>query len=477
MDRRSYIDRKVKAATPSYGHLALAGLLKMDLARVVWTTNFDRTVEDAAARLFGSTSALVTATLSEPQVALQALNGGQWPLLGKLHGDFQSRRLKNTSEELQDQDAELRHALLEACRRFGLAIVGYSGRDDSVMETLREAVSNGRGYPSGLFWFHRAGSVRASSVTTLINEAQAKGISAYLIEVETFDELLSDLIRLIPNVPDDVSNQLDQRALRVTAAPFLLGPGTWPVMRLNALPVLVSPTICRRFTCDIGGSSEVRQAVELSGAEVVATRRNVGVLAFGSDSQVLKAFRSFNIRDWDVHAIEANRLRYESQEHGLLHDALMRALVRERPVTVERKRSGHLIVVDTSQQGHESLAMLRKAVGQLTGTVPGTTLAWAEAARVRLEFKLGRLWLLIEPVIWSDATDDDELFQVGKEFRRERLARRYNATWNTVLDGWINLVVGDSEEVELKAFGIGDGIDAAFTIGKVTAFTWRRRQS
>jgi NAD-dependent SIR2 family protein deacetylase len=34
-DRRSYIERAVAAATPSYGHQALAGLLKMDKALIV----------------------------------------------------------------------------------------------------------------------------------------------------------------------------------------------------------------------------------------------------------------------------------------------------------------------------------------------------------------------------------------------------------------------------------------------------------
>jgi hypothetical protein len=475
MDRRSYIDRKVKAATPSFGHLALASLLKIGMAHVVWTTNFDRTIEDVTARLFGSTTALITATPAEPQVALQALNGARWPLLGKLHGDFQSRRLKNTPEELQAQDAELRYALLEACRRFGLAVVGYSGRDDSVMETLREAITEGRGYPSGLFWFHRSGNTVSSQVTALIDEAQTKGIGAYLIEVETFDELLADVMRLIPNVPDDVAEQLDRRALRVTPAPFPRGPTSWPVVRLNALPVVISPTICRRFTCDIGGTSEVRRAVEQCGAEVVATRRNLGVLAFGSDSQVRKAFSRFNIRDWDVHAIETHRLRYESQEHGLLYDALARALVRERPVILERRRMGNLLTVDREQLQHESLVMLRAAVTQLTGTVPGTRLVWAEATRFRLDYKLDLLWLLLEPTIWIEHSDDEETMRVGKEFRRDRLARRYNATWNSVLDGWVNLVVGDSKEAEIRAFGIGDGLDAAFTIGAFTAYSWRKR--
>ena len=40
-DRRAYIDGKVRGAKPSYGHLALATLMRAQLARLVWTTNFD----------------------------------------------------------------------------------------------------------------------------------------------------------------------------------------------------------------------------------------------------------------------------------------------------------------------------------------------------------------------------------------------------------------------------------------------------
>lgn len=474
MDRRKYIERMVAAATPSYGHLALAGLLKMDKAHVVWTTNFDRVVEDAAARLFGSTTNLVVASPSEPQIAIQALNDGRWPLLGKLHGDFQSRRLRNTSDELQQQDAELRYALLESCKRYGLAVVGYSGRDDSVMAVLREAIADGRGYPAGLFWFHRYGSDPSPRVMELISEAQSKGIGAQLVEVETFDELMADVLRLIPDVPTEISDLIDQRALRVSPAPILRGNRRWPVVRLNALPMFRLPPVCRRFHCDIGGIKQVRQAVSESGANVIATRRNVGVLAFGSDSEVQRAFAPFNVRDWDVHSIETHRLRYESQELGLLYSALTYALERQRPLVAEHRRSGHLMVIDRSQQGIELMAPLKMATGQLAGVVPRTTLAWAEAVRIRLDFKFDRLWLLLEPTIWLERTADVQLARSAGEFLRARLATRYNSNANAVLDGWIQLIVGPNDTVDLQAFGIGDGIDANFTIGGITAFSWRQ---
>ena len=62
-DRRAYLDEQIARGKPSFGHLALALLMSEDLCRIVWTTNFDRTVEDAAAKLFGTTGRLVVADL------------------------------------------------------------------------------------------------------------------------------------------------------------------------------------------------------------------------------------------------------------------------------------------------------------------------------------------------------------------------------------------------------------------------------
>ena len=42
-DRRTYISGKVTGAKPSYGHIALAALMKAGHTRLVWSTNFDPT--------------------------------------------------------------------------------------------------------------------------------------------------------------------------------------------------------------------------------------------------------------------------------------------------------------------------------------------------------------------------------------------------------------------------------------------------
>lgn len=64
---------------------------------------------------------------------------------------FPLTRLKNTSDELRHQDQRLRQTFTECCRRFGLVVAGYSGRDDSIMSTLEEALESERPFASGLF--------------------------------------------------------------------------------------------------------------------------------------------------------------------------------------------------------------------------------------------------------------------------------------------------------------------------------------
>jgi len=275
-DRRTIIEQYVRDATPSFGHTVLAALLSIGKARIVWTTNFDKVVEDASIKALGSTGRLVMASLDNAQVALQAINAGRWPIVGKLHGDFQSRRLKNTSDELRSQDAELRRALVDSCRRFGLVVVGYSGRDESVMRALTEALDSGHGFPAGLFWFHRPDSPVLPPVQELIANAQKLSIQAELIEAYTFDELMGDIVKQLDDLPQHLFARLDQERARVTDVPIGTPGTSWPVIRTNALPVPKWPNLCRMVNCTIGGTREVREAFGIGERRRLGSEAKVG---------------------------------------------------------------------------------------------------------------------------------------------------------------------------------------------------------
>lgn len=472
-DRRRYIERKISGAKPSIGHQALAALMKTGHIRSVWTTNFDRMIEDAVNPMFGTSSSTIVATLDTPKLALQAMNEGRWPLLTKLHGDFQSRALKNTSDELRAQDVELRRALVESCKRFGLAVVGYSGRDISIMDALEEAIADGEGYPSGLFWFCR-GDYVLPRVKRLIERAKAFGVQAELISVETFDELMSDLLLLVRDLPPEVAAQFNNRSRYVSDAPLPLSIGSFPVVRMNGIPVLSWPTVCRRVSCSIGGTRDVRTTVQNSGSDAIAVRSRAGVLGFGSDESFRKAFDSYGISEFDLYSIEPARLNTDASERGLLYDALARALVRQRPLRVEWRSEGPMAYVDSTRETDPVLALLKHATKTISGLVPGTNVKWAEALSLQLEYRLNRLWLVLEPGLWlSKSPLGSPESEAAKKFARERQAKRYNTVWNSVLDAWISVLMGSDDGGKLSSFGVAECIDASFTLCRTTGFSRR----
>lgn len=260
-DRRAYIDAEVKIGTPSCGRFGLALLMKTGICHAAWTTNFDRTVEDATYKVLGGSGSLAVADLGDPQKMLQAWSEGRWPVYGKLHGDYHSERLKNVAEEFRNQDAEMRGCLIDACRSKGLAIVGYSGRDASIMEALEAAFQEGKGFPGALFWFKRFQDVPYQAVRDLITKARGLGIDAHFVEVETFDELFADILRFLPDTEREAATIAGEIRPRLAKGTSRTSVANTPAIRTNALPVISFPAICRLVVCDIGGWEEIQAAI------------------------------------------------------------------------------------------------------------------------------------------------------------------------------------------------------------------------
>jgi hypothetical protein len=468
-DRRAYLDSKVAGARPSYGHLALATLMQAQLARILWTPNFDSLVADACAKVYDTTGSLTTVTLDGPDLAAQVIADGRWPVEIKLHGDFRSRRLKNTNDELRQQDTRFRQVLVNSCRRFGLVVVGYSGRDSSIVDTLMEATEHNDAFPAGLFWLHRDDSPPAPRVGQLLARAVDKKIEAGLVQIENFDEALRDIIRLVNDLDMTALNGFTAQRRRRSAAPVPTSRRGWPVVRLNALPLVQSPSLCRKVVCQIEGYVEVREAIQRSGVNVLAARTKAGVLAFGADADVRSAFVAHGISDFALHTIELNRLRYESGERGLLRAALASAIERYRGLRGSRHRSADFLV-PTEPDG-SVWSPLRDLVGTLNGTIANhPELVWREGIAIRLDWADDRLWLLIEPrTVFEGITDDNRAS--ATDFARERTIRRYNRQLNDLISFWSATIA--SEGSEIRALDVSDGVDAVFRLSRDTAYSRR----
>ena len=458
-DRRTFLANKISGASPSYGHVTLGALMRAELTSLVWTTNFDPLVADACARVFGGTGHLTSVDLDRPHLGEEAISSRRWPVEIKLHGDFRSGRLKNTPDELRQQDARLRQLLVDACKRFGLVVIGYSGRDESVTNTLAAALEEPDPFPSGLFWLYRGSRMPSGPVARLLCEAADKGVEAALVRVASFDETLRDIARVCDLAETIALDEFTAKRSWRSPSPEPSGTLGGPSVRLNALEVAEAPTACRRVACAIGGYSEVREAVADAGADILIARVRSGVLTFGDDESVRATFEPHSISAFDLHTIDIRRLRYDSGERGLLRVALARAICRAARLDHVRRRSFDLLAPSNCDASRWS--GLKQLVGKLSGYVnDDPELRWREGLATRLDWAAERLWLLVEPRIVFDGLSETNR-AAAASFARERTIRRYNQQLDALISYWTT-VIADSED--LRALGIGAGIDARFRL-------------
>jgi len=480
-DRRRFLDSRLQGCTPSYGHVCLAALMALGRVRLVWTTNFDQLIERACAHsaVEGKMPrALGVVSLDQPAKANDLIRDEAWPILLKLHGDFLYRQLKNTATELRQQDSTLRHHLADECKRKGLAVIGYSGRDSSIMATLDEALTDQQAFPHGLFWFVRQGEEASPMVIDLLSRVQSNGSQAALVEVQTFDELMADLFLphqdSLSDVRDIVKNSRPQRqAIPSTYA----HSADWPVLRTNALHITSFPASCTTFKSTVGKTSEVKALTRPYADELVATRRKVGVLAFGERDRLAEVFSEFAPTQFDRHRIEQRRLYYDCPELGLIYHALAQGIANKTGLLRSLNAKGRFLFANSlevfTSDELSAFASLNSRGAKSRGVWelrPGTILH--EAFELSLDFRDGRFWMLMDPTIVV-TTDGQTPYREAdrSDIVRELLVTRYNRQRNSALHLWTAFLQRHFGSPLRVAFPSDSQREAEFTISTVTAFS------
>lgn len=504
--RRQYIDDAISKGTPCFGHKVLGSLMAAGKVNCIFTTNFDPLGEESANAAnailpVGEQRRPTVAAIDSADRALRCLDESDWPLIAKLHGDYQSIAIKNTGSELEQQDSRMRHVLVEAAKRFGMLFVGYSGRDASIMEALDTVLQAPSPFPNGLYWVTSSASRLLPAVAEFLSKAHSVGVDVAVVECTTFDELAAEVIKTT-----DLPEVLYTSVLRGRPTPRLvpvqlprLEARPFPVLRYSALLIEDMPPFARRMRLSQPATSpEVRETLKQKDcrATIAAIGRELAV--FGRDREVLDALAPLG-------ASLAGTIDLDPVAHswavGLLYDALVRALARQAPLIPRYKRSGHSLVVaptrddadpDRQRWQMRALSKLRDAYGtSLTGVVPKLGFPFQEGLHLKLEHIDGRWWCGFEPYTFVQLPKRDYPEKGAAEqqhdpmglasergadpagdWRRERWAQRYNSNWAQIIAAWAQLLTG-TEGSTRRAFGVEDGagMDAVFKVAPVTGFS------
>lgn len=507
--RRQYIEDAVRKGTPCYGHKVLGALMAARKVDCVFTTNFDPLIEDTA---LAANALLQVADQARPTVAaidsgeraMRCLKESGWPLVAKLHGDYQSIKIKNTGSELEKQDEIMRHVLVEASQRFGMVFVGFSGRDQSVMEALTSVLKEKTPFPNGLYWVASAASKLLPAVTEFLTIAHHAGVDVAVVECSTFDELAADLIKEV-DLPSPLFNMVTQGRPTPRLVPVELPSNAtrqYPMLRLSALLIESMPQVARRVTVvQPLTTPAARRLLREQNCKAVVAAYGRDLAVFGKDEEIVAALAS--VGGQLAGTVDLNPTQ-DSWALGLLYDALTKALSRHRPLIPRYKRSGHSLLVAGPREGEEQewarnraldLARLRAAYeANLTGRVPKLDFPFHEGVFLKLEQIEDRWWCGFEPYTFVDeprkqlhqthpteaASVQEALgVQYGRrggdlagDWRREHWATKYNKHWANIIDAWAAMLT-TTKDGTVRAFGIHQqaGVDASFSISTQTGWS------
>lgn len=494
--RRIYLRNLLKGRRPSYGQRVLGALVTAGLVDILATTNFDDLIEQAASESYAAVNdsdnprVLGVASLNSADRARQILDPSAHPILVKLHGDFAESRLMNLSSELAEQDKVLRQSIHDASRTVGLAVVGYSGRDQSVMAMLDAASEVDGAWPAGIWWFARDPHRTPKRVHELLEKASSHGVATYLVELETFDELMAGLARqaTLPTGARSYISDLQPVGRLVEAAVPVVGVNRYPVIRYNALPVLTAPSKALHSPLAGIDYAEFRSRAKEAEWRGIAVMSGGEVWGWGDP----KRFAQIAGATPTTVEIDLTGGSLTPGLHAILVEGLTRALCSVIPGHPRNgRRESEVILKEWDDLDEDRLRVLRAFKtaygGRIEGALPasrglnrlGEPRAWAEAVRLNVEIRWGAPWMIFSPYTWverwerpKDKVDD---IDPASEWRRERwVQRKKNEVWANLIDTWATSISPGRMPTTLPLPRAADGDSfGGFTLGPTSAYSWR----
>jgi len=182
--RRAHIEECLRNAHPGWGYVYLTNLLKNNVFNVVLTTNFDDLIQEAC-YLYSDSRPIVCAhdsAVSGIRVASAR------PKIIKLHGDYLFDNIKNTVRELETLEDNMKRKFMQFAQDYGLVVVGYSGRDRSVMDIVDMIVKQDEYFKQGVYWCERVGDKRGKRLSSLLRRDKV-----YTVTIPGFDELMAEI--------------------------------------------------------------------------------------------------------------------------------------------------------------------------------------------------------------------------------------------------------------------------------------------
>ena len=413
--RRQFFADKIRLAHPHIGYKLLSLLAEEGIVRSVWTTNFDGLLVKALAN---SEVTPIEVGIDCQHRAIRMPRDNEL-LYVSIHGDYRYDKLKNTDDELQALETELKHALQSHLQNKVLIVLGYSGRDQSVMETLEETYSQpGEG---GLYWCGYGESMN-DSVRHLIQTAKAAGRLGHFVPTLGFDDSLTRLaLYCLSEHRQELARQLlsaQGQQLREINAPFAVNElRSVALIKSNAFELDCPSEILEFDINEWPGDDPWGWLERLAhGRKFVAVPHKRKVLALGLLDDIRDAFKG-QIKGSIVRTpvTEADK----SIEKGVVNTLMRRALILTIAETACAATDGKSCLWETAAYEKRETCRVHRALS------------------IHLRHFDGQLHMVLKPTVAILDSHGQELSrELVKAVKNEVLGYQHNDRFNQALELW-----------------------------------------
>lgn len=445
-DRRQYFEKLAKKAHPHLGYQLLCLQAKAGYVDTVWTTNFDGLIAKAGA-LLGLP--VIEIGLDCTSRIKRQRKTGELQCVA-LHGDYRYDFLKNTDTELQSQDETLRQYLIDDLTNSNLIVVGYSGKDESIMNTLEEAYSqNGVGR---LYWCEFGDAEPSEKVANLLQKAKTNQREAFYTPISGFDDLL---IRL--GLHCLTGHELDQlRDLRTKAfSDATKSPKfdvdttrTTNVISSNAFSIECPSEVYQfktNFSDQPGAWSRTRECT--NGQMISAAPLKGNLIALGTIDSLKKVFANQIIGEITRSPILSMEL---ADDDSVVLQVLTQALTQA--------------ISKACELDCDNRSVIWKKVHTTQRNIKNIPCKVHDAAYLHFRRYNGQQYLVVHPTIIGLTDNGDMLpIEINKELKRSILTYQYNQKFFDSVKEWKKIIFHGNDKDGMVTFEYPESCASAFS--------------
>jgi len=430
--RQEFLSSLVRDKKPSIGFMCLSALVGQQKLNTVWTTNFDDLIERAISKMD------ISCQVVSPENAKSVQNfRSDIPTVVKLHGDFRYDALQNTDEELQKLEDNLHNYFLEAATQRGLLIVGYSGSDESVLQTLEKALERANAFPKGLIWCIPKEVVPNERLSNLIEKAYGQNQRSGFMIIDSFDYFLHEVYTVCELENEQIDSIAKERFKQKQFFRLTQNKSNTTPILLNTIKAKYFPKSIFSTKTTINGVGKWKKLREvLENSNIVAQFSKGETLSiFGNENEIKQVFKEYLTDDIKLIDIPEHLFHQPDSFYiGMLYELIEKSLVNDYGLALFSR--GRNIRKVFSANHPLSQAEINGIPSWMNFKIPQGYQVF-EAFEFKVEFVNKDLFLLICPDIHIQTISGQEPDKlIVQNITNTIISNRWNAKYGDKVKFW-----------------------------------------